>query len=85
MTHPPMHIDELVEHWTILDDERDLATFTARGVELWGEGTTTSDSQFLVVASQRRTSGMAVPSLSASMSAARPAMETWASACDQAS
>ncbi|MEV0169443.1 DUF4158 domain-containing protein [Nonomuraea fuscirosea] len=24
MTHPPLHIDELVEHWTILDDERDL-------------------------------------------------------------
>ena len=24
MTHPPMHIDELVEHWTILDEERDL-------------------------------------------------------------
>ncbi|MEU0568992.1 DUF4158 domain-containing protein [Nonomuraea sp. NPDC005983] len=24
MKHPPMHIDELVEHWTILDDEHDL-------------------------------------------------------------
>ncbi|WP_241564064.1 DUF4158 domain-containing protein [Nonomuraea polychroma] len=24
MKHPPMHIDELVEHWTILDEERDL-------------------------------------------------------------
>lgn len=24
MTHPPMHIDELVEHWTILDEEREL-------------------------------------------------------------
>ena len=24
MKHPPMHIDDLVEHWTILDEERDL-------------------------------------------------------------
>ncbi|MEV0152113.1 MULTISPECIES: DUF4158 domain-containing protein, partial [unclassified Nonomuraea] len=24
MTHPPMHIDELVEHWTVLDEEREL-------------------------------------------------------------
>ncbi|WP_344591225.1 DUF4158 domain-containing protein [Actinomadura vinacea] len=24
MTHPPMHIDELVEHWTVLDEERAL-------------------------------------------------------------
>jgi ADP-ribosylglycohydrolase len=24
MKHPPMHIDELVEHWTILDEDRDL-------------------------------------------------------------
>lgn len=24
MKHPPMHIDELVEHWTILDEERNL-------------------------------------------------------------
>ncbi|MFB9681716.1 Tn3 family transposase [Streptosporangium vulgare] len=24
MTRPPLHIDELVEHWTILDEERDL-------------------------------------------------------------
>ncbi len=24
MKYPPMHIDELVEHWTILDEERDL-------------------------------------------------------------
>ncbi|MFI6801175.1 DUF4158 domain-containing protein [Streptosporangium canum] len=24
MTRPPMHIDELVEHWTILNEERDL-------------------------------------------------------------
>ncbi len=24
MTHPPMRIDELVEHWTVLDEERDL-------------------------------------------------------------
>lgn len=24
MTPPPMHIDELVEHWTVLDEEREL-------------------------------------------------------------
>ncbi|MGI5201344.1 DUF4158 domain-containing protein [Spirillospora sp. CA-108201] len=24
MTHSPMHIDELVEHWTVLDEEREL-------------------------------------------------------------
>ncbi|MEU4407146.1 hypothetical protein AB0F88_21700 [Streptosporangium sp. NPDC023963] len=24
MTRPPLHIDELVEHWTILDEEHEL-------------------------------------------------------------
>ncbi|RVX41828.1 hypothetical protein EDD27_4404 [Nonomuraea polychroma] len=24
MKHPPMHIDELDEHWTILDEKHDL-------------------------------------------------------------